>query len=216
MSNIKRWTENCNVSTRRWTVRAKISIPQDDRQLHYFSRPSIFSGSKIQDCPPDLPASGADAIYSYENLPSKHWKKYIYAFRFVQMVRGKTPKVTYYSSQAKCQLMETLEDFEVAFYDGTKIIQSSNGQMKVTDEDGRQLDLSRLTDQRDAMYGMNTHFQQCFEHCRNLERLLRDLRTEGECFPIIVGRRPAIASMVGSNSNVMTPRLQNVRFYRSR
>lgn len=87
--------------------------------------------------------------------------------------------------------------------------------MKAIDEDGHQLDLARLTDQRDAMYSMNTHFQQCLEHCQNLERLLRDLRTEGECFPIIVGRRPAIASVQGSSTNMMTPRLQNVNFFSS-
>lgn len=171
----------------------------------------IFSsGSKIQDCPPDLPASGADSIYSYENLPSKHWKKYIYAYRFVQMVRGKTPKITYYNSQAKCQLMETIDDFEVVFYDGIKIIKSSNGQMKATDEDGQPMALSRLTDQCDSMFSLHSHFQQCLEHCQNLERVLRDLRTDGECFPLIVGRRPAVAPLAGSNSNMITPRLQNV------
>lgn len=85
--------------------------------------------------------------------------------------------------------------------------------MKAIDEDGHQLDLARLTDQRDAMYSMNTHFQQCLEHCQNLERLLRDLRTE--CFPIIVGRRPEIASVQGLSTNMMTPRLQNVNFHRS-
>lgn len=110
--------------------------------------------------------------------------------------------------------METLDDFEAAFYDGTTITKSSNGQMKVTDEDGRQLDLARLTDQQDVMCNMNTHFQQCLEHCQHLERLLRDLRTEGECFPIIVGRRPAIAPVLSSykeyNTNMMTPRLPNV------
>lgn len=212
MPNIKRWAENCYVSTGRWTVRVVTSV--FDFQSYHNNQEqfllSICSGSRIQDCPPDLPESGADSIYSYENLPSKHWKKYIYAYRFVQMVRSKTPKVTYYSSQAKCQLMETLEDFEAAFYDGTKIIKSSNGQMKAIDEDGHQLDLGRLTDQRDAMYSMNTHFQQCHEHCHNLERLLRDLRTEGECFPIIIGRRPAMAPASGSNTNMMTPRMQNV------
>lgn len=73
--------------------------------------------------PPDShtappPAQGADKMYSVENLPEKHWKKYMYAFKFVELVRAKTPKVTYYSDKAKCLLMENLVDFELCFYEG--------------------------------------------------------------------------------------------------
>jgi polo-like kinase 4 len=46
-----------------------------------------------------LPAGGADAFYSYQSLPSKLWKKYLYAARFVNLVRAKTPKVTLYTSK---------------------------------------------------------------------------------------------------------------------
>ena len=31
--------------------------------------------------------------YRYENLPQQYWKKYHYAWKFVQLVRSKTPKV---------------------------------------------------------------------------------------------------------------------------
>lgn len=68
--------------------------------------------------PAPLPEQGADRIYSIENLPEKHWKKYMYAFKFVELVRAKTPKVTFYSDKAKCLLMENLVDFEVCFYEG--------------------------------------------------------------------------------------------------
>lgn len=74
------------------------------------------------DKPPPLPAQGADAIFSYENLPEKHWKKYLYAVRFVDLVRAKTPKVTYYSPKSKFQLMENLKDYEASFYEGTCVI----------------------------------------------------------------------------------------------
>ena len=41
-------------------------------------------------------------------------------FRFVNLVRSKTPKVTMYTKRAKCMLMENspTADFEVIFYDG--------------------------------------------------------------------------------------------------
>lgn len=58
--------------------------------------------------------------HSYESLPEKHWKKYEYAVRFVNLVRAKTPKITLYSDKAKSLLMENLPnpDFESCFYDG--------------------------------------------------------------------------------------------------
>lgn len=50
----------------------------------------------------------------------KYWKKYQYAAKFVQLVRTKTPKVTFYTRYAKCMLMENspTADVEVCFYDG--------------------------------------------------------------------------------------------------
>lgn len=83
-------------------------------------RPNSGRGCRPTDRPPALPEQGADAIYSYESLPSKHWKKYIYASRFVELVKAKTPKVTYYSEKAKCLLMENTPtpDFEACFYEG--------------------------------------------------------------------------------------------------
>lgn len=75
-------------------------------------------GVRPMDKPPPLPQEGADCIYSYENFPQKHWKKYMYAARFVDLVRAKTPKVTYYSPKSKFQLMENLKDYEANFYEG--------------------------------------------------------------------------------------------------
>lgn len=34
------------------------------------------------------------------------------------MVKSKTPKVTYFSDEAKCMLMESEQDFEAVFYSG--------------------------------------------------------------------------------------------------
>lgn len=68
--------------------------------------------------PPPLPAVGTDQIFSLESLPEKHWKKYSYAAKFVDLVRAKTPKVTFYTDKAKCLLMENLTDFEACFHEG--------------------------------------------------------------------------------------------------
>lgn len=80
--------------------------------------PNGNRGVPIKNEPPDLPARSAEVMYNYEDIPEKHFKKYMYAAKFVQMVKAKTPKITLYSDKAKCQLMETLQDYEVVFYDG--------------------------------------------------------------------------------------------------
>lgn len=166
---------------------------------------------KIQDCPPDLPESGADSIHSYENLPSKHQKKYVYASRFIQLVQAKTPKVTYYSAKGKCDLMENLQTFELSFYDGEKIVRTSENNVKIFDSDGNVIG---MTTDNDSIRSLRIHYQQCFEHCKTLERALSNIHCDGECFPVIVGRRPATAPVLGvskSNSNnLLTPRMASV------
>lgn len=167
---------------------------------------------KIQDCPPDLPESGADSIYCYENLPSKHQKKYLYASRFIQLVRAKTPKVTYYSAKAKSDLMENLENFEMSFYDGAKIVRTTENQVKIFDCDGNAI--LNTANENDSIRSLWMHYQECFDHCRLLEQALTNVHCDGECFPIIVGRRPAAAPVLKfSSSNLLTPRLPNVSKY---
>lgn len=170
------------------------------------------SGSRIHDCPPDLPESGVDSIYSYENLPPKHQKKYVYASRFIQLVREKTPKVTYYSAKAKCDLMENLENFELTFYNGEKIVRTSENDVKMKDNAGNSIQMNGEHDSARALW---LHYQQCFEHCKTLERTLSNIHGEGkECFPIIIGRRPATAPVLGvskcNSNNLLTPRLASV------
>ena len=152
-------------------------------------QPDPGRGLAIGDCPPELPATSADNIFSYDNLPAKHWKKYVYAARFVGLVKSKTPKVTYYSTQAKCALMETLEDFEACFYNGEKVTKSPSEGLKVQDKHGRQLNLNMELDQAQALI---EHQQTCFEHCRKVCEILEQTEqtTNHSCFPIVIGRRP--------------------------
>jgi polo-like kinase 4 len=83
-------------------------------------QPNLGKGVPIGDCPPRLPSEGTDSIYNFDNIPKKHWKKYSYASKFVDLVKSKTPKITFYSSAAKCFLMENYPnpDFEACFYEG--------------------------------------------------------------------------------------------------
>lgn len=147
-------------------------------------KPNKKKGSRLQDQPPDIPLDGADHIYSYESLPQEHWKKYLYAHRFVQMVRGKTPKVIFYSDLAKCQLMETLEDFEMVFYKGGLSVAKKGiaGDFKLQNET-----IVSLNERQNVLQ----HAEQCFQHCIQIEQTLSMVNCEQPCFPVIIGRRPA-------------------------
>lgn len=82
-----------------------------------------LAGIEVGEKPPPLPDQGTDSIHSYESLPTKHHKSYIYAWRFVNLVRSKTTKITLFTHRAKCFFMENgpEPDCELCFYDGVKV-----------------------------------------------------------------------------------------------
>jgi polo-like kinase 4 len=112
------------------------------------------------------------------------------------MVKAKTPKITYYSPQAKCQLMETLEDFELSFYqDGTKIVRSSPSDIKGVDKYGQSIERRMLEGSE-----VWDHYQQCLGHCLQLEKTLSGIESTDTCFPLIVGRKPSVVGQVLASS----------------
>ncbi|GJQ82899.1 putative serine threonine-protein kinase [Trypoxylus dichotomus] len=127
--------------------------------------------------PPALPPGGTDQIFNFENLPEKHWKKYMYAFKFIDLVRAKTPKVTLYSDKAKCMLMESLVDYEACFYDGAKVTQSKTEGITIIDSSGTSLNFKTDTS------------------CHELPKRTLSALPGQHNFPIIVGRRPQSLSL---------------------
>ncbi|CAF0837834.1 unnamed protein product [Adineta ricciae] len=84
--------------------------------------PNSRHGSPIGDHPPPIPRDkNAYQEYEFSQLPSEYWKKYLYAHKFVTLVRSRMPKVILYTPEAKCSLMETGVDFEAVFLCGVKI-----------------------------------------------------------------------------------------------
>ena len=55
--------------------------------------PNGKKGVALSSVPPEAPPS-VDTSYLFSGLPTKYWKKYQYAAKFVQLVRKKTPKVS--------------------------------------------------------------------------------------------------------------------------
>lgn len=81
-------------------------------------QPGDGDGVPPKDSPPPLPTTGELVTFTYDMLPAKHSKKYNYAAKFIDLVRAKTPKITYYSTNAKSILMEKETEFESCFYNG--------------------------------------------------------------------------------------------------
>ncbi|KAK5649733.1 hypothetical protein RI129_000762 [Pyrocoelia pectoralis] len=148
--------------------------------------------------PPPLPTDGSYYAYDFENLPEVHWKKYLYASQFVDLLKGKTPKVTYYSNTAKCFLMENLKDFEIVFYNGAKVTQHTTDDISVitiADENG----LSRKLQTVNECHTLPKSLSKLWDcakdlkmHCMQIESNIKQL--PGDNFPLIVGRRPNITS----------------------
>ncbi|XP_043289776.1 serine/threonine-protein kinase PLK4 [Venturia canescens] len=149
---------------------------------------------RVSSEPPPLPSRGADAIHSYESLPVKHHRKYLYAARFVKLVRAKTPKLTLYTNKAKCLFMENgpHPDCEVHFFDQVKVTQVDSV-IKVTEEtSGRcyaEGDIPRELEE------YHEYYNEMYQRCLLLESSLTSLEsaTGHSYFPAIIGRRPITA-----------------------
>ncbi|XP_068629480.1 serine/threonine-protein kinase PLK4 [Battus philenor] len=126
-----------------------------------------------------------DEVFSYHNLPHKHWKKYLYASRFVDLVKAKTPKITLYSSLAKCQLMENGTDIDLFFYSGEKVTFTSTEGIKIIDKNLKTH--MNLASAPELKY-LTDHFEECSNRMKRIQSALSCI--PDECFPLIIGKRP--------------------------
>ncbi|XP_049626150.1 serine/threonine-protein kinase PLK4 [Suncus etruscus] len=176
-------------------VKEVLQVSRDGTRVTVYY-PNDGRGVPLTDRPPSLPANTCS--FCFDSLPEKYWRKYQYASRFVQLVRSKSPKITYFTKYAKCILMENSPgaDFEVCFYDGAKIHKKETG-IQVTDTAGTTHTLqggSRAGSLRDDMKDYLVHANESHRVCLALEAVIseQEERNSGVApfFPIIVGRRP--------------------------
>ncbi|CAJ1073687.1 serine/threonine-protein kinase PLK4 [Xyrichtys novacula] len=159
-------------------------------------QPNGGKGFPVLDCPPAPPED--ILICSYEDLPEKYWKKYQYAFKFVQLVKSKTPKVTLYTKHAKVMLMENCPnaDLEVCFYDGAKTHKTSE-LVRVVEKSGKsctvkgEVGLSGLSPESRLYVELA---DEGHSMCLSLEAAIaaEEQRSNKKVpfFPITIGRRP--------------------------
>ncbi|XP_075866748.1 serine/threonine-protein kinase PLK4 isoform X3 [Microcebus murinus] len=158
----------------------------------------------------DRPPSPTDNIsrYSFDNLPEKYWRKYQYASRFVQLVRSKSPKITYFTRYAKCVLMENSPDadFEVWFYDGAKIHKTEDF-IQVIEKTGKSYTLkgeSEVNSLKEDVKMYLDHANEGHRVCLALESIISEEERKSRSasfFPIIIGRKPGCIS----SPNALSP-----------
>ncbi|XP_006153205.1 serine/threonine-protein kinase PLK4 [Tupaia chinensis] len=151
----------------------------------------------------DRPPSPTNSIsrYTFDNLPEKYWRKYQYASRFVQLVRSKSPKITYFTRYAKCVLMENSPgaDFEVWFYDGTKIHKTQDF-IQMIEKTGKSYTLkgeSEVNILKEEIKVYMDHANEGHRICLALESIISEEEEKSRSasfFPIIVGRKPGSIS----------------------
>nr|AAH57940.1 Plk4 protein [Mus musculus] len=182
---------------RQKTKKAVVSILDSEEITVYY--PNDGRGFPLADRPP-LPTNNISR-YSFDNLPEKYWRKYQYASRFIQLVRSKTPKITYFTRYAKCILMENSPgaDFEVWFYDGAKIHKTEN-LIHIIEKTGISYNLkneNEVTSLKEEVKVYMDHANEGHRICLSLESVIseEEKRSRGSSFfPIIVGRKPGNTS----------------------
>uniref|UniRef100_A0A803XRG0 Serine/threonine-protein kinase PLK4 n=1 Tax=Meleagris gallopavo TaxID=9103 RepID=A0A803XRG0_MELGA len=174
-------------------VKEVLRISCDGNMIAVY-HPNEGRGFLLDDRPPIPPEDSC--MYSFDNLPEKYWKKYQYAAKFVQLVRTKTPKVTFYTRYAKCMLMENSPpaDVEICFYDGAKVHKTA-GITRVIEKSGKSFTLKgeNETGLKKEMQVYMDHANEGHRICLALESAILEEEKRSESlpfFPIIVGRKP--------------------------
>ncbi|KAK2494119.1 hypothetical protein MC885_003182 [Smutsia gigantea] len=179
-------------------VKEVLQISSDGNMITIYY-PNDGRGFPLADRPP-LPTDNSSS-YSFDNLPEKYWRKYQYASRFVQLVRSKSPKITYFTRYAKCVLMENSPgaDFEVWFYDGAKIHKTED-LIQVIEKTGKSYTLKGESEgnslKEDIKMYMD-HANESHRICLALESVIsEEEKKSGSApfFPIIIGRKPGSTS----------------------
>ena len=120
LSNVECQIETLKTSSK-GTIRIKkiyrFRFDEDKIWVYKCNKSLAFDIKEMPQCPPDAPC------YSYDSMPAEYWLMYIYACRFMTIVRSKISKVIIYTDVAKAVLFDLPDLFEVRFFaDSTRII----------------------------------------------------------------------------------------------
>jgi len=159
-------------------------------------RPS--KNTLIKDSPIETPHSALE--FQKDCLPEKYFNHYKLLYKYVEIVRSQTAKITIYTGQAKCILMENLITFEIYFYNGVKL-SSSKGKTELSDGN------ETVTSQLDLLDFYNDAFvpkrysifvdigrkvrEEVLELNEKYEKITEHFNSLGSVFPLRIGRLPS-------------------------
>lgn len=150
-----------------------------------------------------LGKNGKPCQCQLENLSLSQWKKYLYAWRYVDLIKSKTPKIVIYCKAKsrskmndsnskknlilKCSLMEN-GNFEVTLFDELK---GSIYKMNI-------ISFQQIEDNN----SLNLEIKNLYNHCLFLEDSLESLeRSSGiSSFPLTIGSKLKIHSKSDANT----------------
>lgn len=136
---------------------------------------------------------GNQRVYPIEKLPNVHWKKYIVATKFVDLVKSKTPKITLYCNNqdyirldatgSKCTIVQAVlmenRDFEVS-------VKNENSDLI------RRIKVDKSTFPESPNI-FETKLELIYQQCLSIEKSLANVeKLSGiSCFPATIGGSPA-------------------------
>ncbi|XP_035228656.1 serine/threonine-protein kinase PLK4-like isoform X2 [Stegodyphus dumicola] len=186
------------------------AISSDGMSIYLYK---VKSGFLLSDKPPPKPRKLHQIQhFSHDNLPEIHWKKYLYASKFINFVRAQVPKITLYGKLAKCIMMENSPDpdYEMLFYDGEKIVKISD-KFTITERSGRNYTFTSPEDLSKEYEHIWNEFVKMKEKCEILEKHLECLNNSSNwadqpLFPVVIGKRPTALTDLKNGKENDTPR----------
>lgn len=129
-------------------------------------------------------------------MPAKFHSIYKYASDFVEVLRSKTPKIIYKTSEVKCYLMENdpFYNFEIKFADKAKLVyQVSSSETLLTTKSGKKMRINPYDDYDDLDENYKLYIDSFFKYlkkCLEIERQIEH-KQDRLVFPVqINGKSP--------------------------
>ncbi|CAL1530888.1 unnamed protein product [Lymnaea stagnalis] len=164
-------------------------ISPDGTQIEVYQ--SAEGVSAIDGCPVSCQPY---KVYTYPNLPDKQWRKYHHCYKFIQVVKSRTPKIVLITEHARCKLMENFPhpDFQACFTDGVTV-HLTETKITVTDALGSSLsfDSTSVNCHVNASTMERVEFaKKCKVQCLEIQDSVSRLKSHeqnSDLFPIVVG-----------------------------
>ena len=122
--------------------------------------------------------------HTYQELPDRLRKKYLFALEFVNILRTKTPKLTLHTEVCKCSIMENSPnpDIEVAFQCGIKVRYAGHSSTIHTEDNKYSLENMQILPQHLLPYIEQAKLYRSYS--TKLEALLEGIETQMNVPPL--------------------------------